>query len=176
VERRFIKDYDLVIEGDGKKRLQYNGQLRQVLLPEGEYRRIKKEMLVLAVSNVIIFIGLGLAGEEATRHISVGLPFALLVIPVAVLMFKAVRVVKLKTEWERRDYESAFMPQCVYAGWLLCAGLAACAADVFWLSQAVNPGWHEYVFAPLAALLTLGAWAYLRRWNRLRRGLGDVAR
>ena len=152
MKKKYIHEY--AVEQSGKKAvLVYKGPLYSIDLPPGRVMGIKALVLLNALVLAALYAGMGWVGAFATRATYVGLPYAMAIIPIALICFDASRFYLRSGPMERRHYEGSFLR--MYS--LICiltalAGVCIIGNMVYLVIIGGLPE-SEYFFNPLALLL-----------------------
>ncbi|NLB91151.1 MAG: hypothetical protein GX786_08040 [Clostridiales bacterium] len=107
-QKKFVKDYKVIINEKGKKEYLYQGPLYSITQPE-----IWKNYIIttwgLAILNTVLFLLLGFVNNDGSRQMYISIPFVALLFPVAMLWVDAYKVTFHKKPMERMTYIQGFL-------------------------------------------------------------------
>ena len=175
MKKKFINDYEIVTnEKNNKKQLIYRGTMYQLDLPPQKIWQHKIQMLMNALFMVALFIAMGFAGNDATRTLSVGLPYALLIIPILYACFDAVYFLVRTKPMERAHFEGSFLHMLSWSVIIMLLSAAVLIGDIVYVIKMSEIIAGEYVFIPLAALLFLSAYFLFRQTRRIKKNITET--
>lgn len=156
MRKKYIADYTVVEDG-GKKRVEYRGVLYRTDMPPQALRTAKIMTLSAVFCMAAAYIGMGLTAADGTRALYVGIPYLLLVIPVAFACSDAVSWA-MRGDMERIHYKDRFLRLMDWAVAVIVLSAAAFIGDTVYLTRTQPSSSNEYLFIPLSALLMLASW------------------
>lgn len=171
MNKKYLKEYEITEEG-GKRRLVYTGPRFRAEMPEKAFLQIRFCLLGAAVLMAALYTGMGLIGVESTRKLYVGIPYALMVIPVVYACVDAAHFLFIRGEMERVQYKRSFMRLFDWSAAVVVLSAAALIGGVIFMIRSGDA--QEWPFVLLSALLGLTAFFFAKQHRILQSKIVEI--
>jgi hypothetical protein len=171
--QKYYKDYvsDEKITKAGKvvKEMKYTGDYYEYHLSAKEYKQMRKVMLSCILTNVILFVLIGLLNNSGSFCFYVLLPYLCILLGVIYLCFGYFHIPKSLQKMEFAIYDKSYLKVKFSIVGLVAASTTTVIGDAVFILRNVNEIdlWKEILFWSLSLLITIISTLTLIYHNRI---------